>query len=114
MVRERRQQLEARWLALSYVVRPVAVSWTSLIPGSLLFGCGFQAFAVAVTVYFAPRAARASTLYGSLGGGPDRPGVAVPARPPGRGRRGAQRRPVGAPPPRHPARPPGHLVAGRG
>jgi uncharacterized BrkB/YihY/UPF0761 family membrane protein len=59
--------LACLWLALSYAIRPVAVSWTSLIPGSLLFGCGFQAFALAVTVYFAPRAARASTLYGSLG-----------------------------------------------
>jgi uncharacterized BrkB/YihY/UPF0761 family membrane protein len=55
------------WLALSYTIRPVAVSWTALIPGSLLFAGGFQAYALAVTVYFAPRAARASTLYGSLG-----------------------------------------------
>jgi uncharacterized BrkB/YihY/UPF0761 family membrane protein len=59
--------LACLWLALSYAMRPVAVSWTSLVPGALLFGCGFQAFALAVTVYFAPRAARASTLYGSLG-----------------------------------------------
>ena len=55
------------WLALSYAIRPVAVPWTSLIPGALLFAGGFQAYALAVTVYFAPRAARASTLYGSLG-----------------------------------------------
>ena len=45
----------------------MAVPWTSLIPGALLFAGGFQAYALAVTVYFAPRAARASTLYGSLG-----------------------------------------------
>jgi uncharacterized BrkB/YihY/UPF0761 family membrane protein len=55
------------WLALSYAMRPVAVPWTALIPGALLFGGGFQGYALAVTVYFAPRAARASTLYGSLG-----------------------------------------------
>ena len=55
------------WLALSYAMRPVAVSWTALIPGALLFAGGFQGYALAVTVYFAPRAARASTLYGSLG-----------------------------------------------
>jgi uncharacterized BrkB/YihY/UPF0761 family membrane protein len=55
------------WLALSYAMRPVAVPWTALIPGALLFAGGFQGYALAVTVYFAPRAARASTLYGSLG-----------------------------------------------
>jgi hypothetical protein len=55
------------WLALSYAIRPVAVSWTAMIPGALLFSGGYQAYALAVTVYFAPRAARASTLYGSLG-----------------------------------------------
>ena len=55
------------WLALSYALRPVAVRWTGLIPGALLFAAGFQGFSLAVTVYFAPRAARASTLYGSLG-----------------------------------------------
>jgi uncharacterized BrkB/YihY/UPF0761 family membrane protein len=56
------------WLALSAAMpRPAAISWTALVPGSLLFGVGFQGFSVAVSVYFAPRAARASTLYGSLG-----------------------------------------------
>jgi hypothetical protein len=56
------------WLALSAAMpRPAGVSWTALVPGSLLFGAGFQGFSVAVSVYFAPRAARASTLYGSLG-----------------------------------------------
>ena len=55
------------WLALSYALRPVAVRWTALIPGALLFAAGFQGFSLAVTLYFAPRAARASTLYGSLG-----------------------------------------------
>ena len=56
------------WLALSMAMpRPAGVSWTALIPGALLFGGGFQGFSVAVSVYFAPRAARASTLYGSLG-----------------------------------------------
>jgi uncharacterized BrkB/YihY/UPF0761 family membrane protein len=33
----------------------------------LLFGAGFEAFSVTVSLWFAPRAARASTLYGSLG-----------------------------------------------
>jgi uncharacterized BrkB/YihY/UPF0761 family membrane protein len=55
------------WLALSYALRPVAVRWTALLPGALLFAAGFQRFSLAVAVYFAPRAARASTLYGSLG-----------------------------------------------
>jgi uncharacterized BrkB/YihY/UPF0761 family membrane protein len=55
------------WLALSYAMRPVAVPWTAMVPGALLFACGTQGFALAVTVYFAPRAARASALYGSLG-----------------------------------------------
>ena len=36
--------------------------------------------------------------------GPDPAGVAVPVRPPGRGRRRAQRHPVGTPPPRRPVR----------
>jgi uncharacterized BrkB/YihY/UPF0761 family membrane protein len=55
------------WLALSYAMRPVAVPWAALVPGSLLFAGGFQGYVLAVTLYFAPRAARASTLYGSLG-----------------------------------------------
>jgi uncharacterized BrkB/YihY/UPF0761 family membrane protein len=56
------------WLALSYALpRPVAVPWTALVPGALLFAGGFQGFSLAVTLYFAPRAARASTVYGSLG-----------------------------------------------
>jgi uncharacterized BrkB/YihY/UPF0761 family membrane protein len=55
------------WLALSFAMRPVAVRWTALLPGACLFAGGFQGYALAVTVYFAPRAARASTLYGSLG-----------------------------------------------
>jgi len=52
------------WLALP---RPAAVPWTALVPGALLFAGGFQGFNLAVTLYFAPRAARASTVYGSLG-----------------------------------------------
>ena len=41
--------------------------WTALAPAAVLFGAGFQGFTIAVTIWFAPRAARASTLYGSLG-----------------------------------------------
>jgi uncharacterized BrkB/YihY/UPF0761 family membrane protein len=56
------------WLALSLALpRPAAVPWTALVPGALLFAGGFQGFNLAVTLYFAPRAARASTVYGSLG-----------------------------------------------
>jgi len=55
------------WLALSCALRPVAVPWTALVPGACLFAAGFQGFTLAVTVYFVPRAARASALYGSLG-----------------------------------------------
>jgi uncharacterized BrkB/YihY/UPF0761 family membrane protein len=60
--------LAVLWLALSLAMpRPPSVPWTALAPGALLFGAGFQAFSVAVSLWFAPRAARASTLYGSLG-----------------------------------------------
>ena len=60
--------LAVLWLALSLrMPRPPTVRWTSLVPGALLFGAGFQGFSVAVSLWFAPRAARASTLYGSLG-----------------------------------------------
>ena len=60
--------LAALWLALSLAMpRPSGVPWTALVPGALLFGAGFQGFSVAVSLWFAPRAARASTLYGSLG-----------------------------------------------
>jgi uncharacterized BrkB/YihY/UPF0761 family membrane protein len=60
--------LAVLWLALSLrMPRPPTVPWTSLVPGALLFGAGFQGFSVAVSLWFAPRAARASTLYGSLG-----------------------------------------------
>jgi uncharacterized BrkB/YihY/UPF0761 family membrane protein len=60
--------LAVLWLALSSALpHPVAAPWTTLVPGALLFAGGFQGFSLAVTLYFAPRAARASTLYGSLG-----------------------------------------------
>ena len=56
------------WLALSLALpRPAAVPWTALVPGACLFAAGLQGFALAVSLYFAPRAARASTVYGSLG-----------------------------------------------
>jgi uncharacterized BrkB/YihY/UPF0761 family membrane protein len=60
--------LAALWLALSWAMpRPAAVPWTALVPGACLFAAGFQGFTLAVGLYFAPRAARASTVYGSLG-----------------------------------------------
>ena len=60
--------LAALWLALSWAMpRPAAVPWTALVPGACLFAVGFQGFSLAVGLYFAPRAARASTVYGSLG-----------------------------------------------
>jgi uncharacterized BrkB/YihY/UPF0761 family membrane protein len=59
--------LAALWLALSLALPRLPVPWTALVPGALLFAGGFQAFSLTVTLYFAPRAARASTLYGSLG-----------------------------------------------
>ena len=56
------------WLALSSALpRAAAARWTALVPGALLFAAGLQGFSLALTLYFAPRAARASTLYGSLG-----------------------------------------------
>jgi uncharacterized BrkB/YihY/UPF0761 family membrane protein len=56
------------WLALSRAMpRPGAVPWTALVPGACLFAVGFLAFNLTVSLYFAPRAARASTVYGSLG-----------------------------------------------
>jgi uncharacterized BrkB/YihY/UPF0761 family membrane protein len=58
----------ALWLGLSLALpRPAAVPWTALVPGACLFAAGFQGFTLAVSLYFAPRAARASTVYGSLG-----------------------------------------------
>ena len=60
--------LAVLWLAISMAMphQPTA-PWTSLVPGAFLFAAGFQGFGIAVSLYFAPRAARASTLYGSLG-----------------------------------------------
>jgi uncharacterized BrkB/YihY/UPF0761 family membrane protein len=56
------------WLALSLALpRAAGVPWTALVPGSFVFAVGFQGFSLALTLYFAPRAARASALYGSLG-----------------------------------------------
>jgi uncharacterized BrkB/YihY/UPF0761 family membrane protein len=60
--------LAVLWLALSWAMpRPARVPWTALVPGAFLFAAGFQGFSLAVGLYFAPRAARASTVYGSLG-----------------------------------------------
>jgi uncharacterized BrkB/YihY/UPF0761 family membrane protein len=60
--------LAVLWLALSAAMpRPAGVPWTALMPGAVLFGAGFQGFTIAVSLWFAPRAARASMLYGSLG-----------------------------------------------
>jgi uncharacterized BrkB/YihY/UPF0761 family membrane protein len=55
------------WFALSWVLPRPAVPCTALLPGALLFAGGFLAYNLAVTLYFAPRAARASAVYGSLG-----------------------------------------------
>ena len=60
--------LAVLWLALTWTMpRPRGVPWTALVPGAGLFAVGFIAFNLAVSLYFAPRAARASTVYGSLG-----------------------------------------------
>ena len=60
--------LAVLWLALtSAMPRPPGVPWTAQVPGACLFAVGFIAFNLAVSLYFAPRAARASTVYGSLG-----------------------------------------------
>jgi membrane protein len=60
--------LAALWLLLSLAMpRPRGVPWTALVPGACLFAVGLLAFHLAVSLYFAPRAARASTVYGSLG-----------------------------------------------
>jgi uncharacterized BrkB/YihY/UPF0761 family membrane protein len=60
--------LAALWLALSLAMpRPAGLPWTALVPGACLFAVGFLAFHLSDSLYFAPRAARASTVYGSLG-----------------------------------------------
>jgi uncharacterized BrkB/YihY/UPF0761 family membrane protein len=60
--------LAVLWLALTMAMpRPVGVSWTAMVPGACLFAVGYMAFTLTVSLYFAPRAARASTVYGSLG-----------------------------------------------
>jgi uncharacterized BrkB/YihY/UPF0761 family membrane protein len=60
--------LAVLWLALTLgMPRPPGVSWTAIVPGACLFAVGYLAFVLTVSLYFAPRAARASTVYGSLG-----------------------------------------------
>jgi uncharacterized BrkB/YihY/UPF0761 family membrane protein len=60
--------LAALWQLLSLAMpRPRGVPWTALVPGACLFAVGLLAFHLTVSLYFAPRAARASTVYGSLG-----------------------------------------------
>jgi hypothetical protein len=59
--------LAVLWLALSWVLPRPAMPWTALVPGSLLFAAGFLLFNLTVRLYFVPRAARASAVYGSLG-----------------------------------------------
>jgi uncharacterized BrkB/YihY/UPF0761 family membrane protein len=59
--------LAVLWFALSWALPRPAVPWIALVPGALLFAGGFLAYNLAVTLYFAPRAARASAVYGSLG-----------------------------------------------
>ena len=59
--------LAVLWFALSWALPRPAVPWTALVPGALLFAGGFLAYNLTVTLYFAPRAARASAVYGSLG-----------------------------------------------
>jgi uncharacterized BrkB/YihY/UPF0761 family membrane protein len=60
--------LAVLWLALTMAMpRPAGVSWTAMVPGACLFAVGYLAFVLTVSLYFAPRAARASTVYGSLG-----------------------------------------------
>lgn len=59
--------LAALWLVLSWVLPHASLPWTALVPGALLFAGGFLGFNLSVSLYFAPRAARASTVYGSLG-----------------------------------------------
>ena len=60
--------LAVLWLALTMAMpRPIGVAWTAMVPGACLFAVGYMAFVLTVSLYFAPRAARASTVYGSLG-----------------------------------------------
>lgn len=51
----------------SYLPRPEGVPWTALVPGALLLGVSMRVIAIATTVYFAPKLARADDLYGSIG-----------------------------------------------
>jgi uncharacterized BrkB/YihY/UPF0761 family membrane protein len=59
--------LAGLWLALSWALPRPATPWIALVPGSLLFAGGFLLFSLTVRLYFVPRAARASAVYGSLG-----------------------------------------------
>jgi uncharacterized BrkB/YihY/UPF0761 family membrane protein len=59
--------LAVLWGALSWALPHPPVPWTALVPGALLFAFGLLAYNLVVTLYFAPRAARASAVYGSLG-----------------------------------------------
>jgi uncharacterized BrkB/YihY/UPF0761 family membrane protein len=59
--------LAALWFALSSVLPRPPVPWTALVPAALLFAGGFLGLSLAFSLYFGPRPARASTVYGSLG-----------------------------------------------
>jgi uncharacterized BrkB/YihY/UPF0761 family membrane protein len=59
--------LAVLWFALSWALPRPAVPWTALLPGALLFAGGYLAYNLAASLYFAPQAARASAVYGSLG-----------------------------------------------
>jgi AbrB family looped-hinge helix DNA binding protein len=58
----------ALWLLASIALpREPGAPWTALVPGAVLVAVGLQLLHVAVVYYFADKASRASSVYGSLG-----------------------------------------------
>jgi uncharacterized BrkB/YihY/UPF0761 family membrane protein len=55
------------WIAVSLLLPHAEARWRALLPGAALFAIGVAALHLATVFYFAPRLARAPTLYGSLG-----------------------------------------------
>jgi hypothetical protein len=88
--------LAVLWLALSMAMpRPKGVSWTALLPGAGLFAVGLHGLHPVGQPLLRPPGGQGVHGLRGARAGPGPTGVAVPVRPPGRGRRRAQRPPCG-------------------
>lgn len=55
------------WVGISLLLPHGQAHWQALVPGAVLFAVGVAVLHLATVFYFAPRLARAPSLYGSLG-----------------------------------------------